>query len=155
MAYDQVSTSVTIISSCLIGYFGISLTDYSTSALSNIASGSSIEVAGAFFKADSDIIINASSWTAITTATTAYLALTPSGTAGSQILSAAWIDTIPEWSTSKHGWYTSTGSNIRVVATAYKTSDTQQDHKVMMENRGIRISTAIPVAISDGDIWMV
>lgn len=124
MAFSQIATSVTILNSGLIGYHGVSLTNIATSALSVIAAGSSIEIAGAFFKADTDITPNASSWTAITTATNAYLGLTPSGTAGSQILSAAYVSTTPVWSTSKQGWYTSAGSNIRIVSKEYKNSNT-------------------------------
>jgi hypothetical protein len=120
MAFSQIATSVTILNSGQIGYIGISLTNFTTSAASNIASGSGVEIAGAWFKADSDIIPNSSSWTAITTATTAYLALTPSGTAGSQVITASWISTLPSWDTAKQGWYTTTPSNIRVVASAYK-----------------------------------
>ena len=134
MPFSQLSTSVTIINSGLIGYMGISLTNFDTSAVSAIASGSGIEIAGAFFKASEDITINASSWTAITTATNAYLALTPSGTAGSQILTAAWTATSPTWSTSKQGWYASAASNIRVVAKFYKNSSASYLHKYLLDN---------------------
>ena len=124
MAFQQISTSITILNSGQIGYIGISLTNFTTSAASNIASGSGVEIAGAWFKADSDIIPNASSWTAITTATTAYLSLIPSGTAGSQILTASWLSYAPVWQTAKQGWYASAASITRVVASAYKNSNT-------------------------------
>ena len=124
MAFTQISTSVTIINSGLIGYCGISLTEFTTSAVSLIASGSGVEISGAFFKADTDITPNASSWTAVTTATTAYLQLTPSGTAGTQILSASWLTSGTVWSTSKQGWYASAASISRVVASAYKVGPT-------------------------------
>ena len=129
MPFSQIPTAVTILNSGLIGYCGVSLTNYSTSALSAIASGSAIEIAGAFFKADADITINATSWTAITTATTAYVTLTPSGTAGSQILTAEYSATAPTWSTSKQGWYASAASSVRYVAQVYKVSSTQQSYK--------------------------
>jgi hypothetical protein len=124
MAFSQISTSVTIINSGLKGYIGLSLTNFTSTAVSAIASGSAVEIAGAFFLADADITINASSWTAITTATTCYLALTPSGTAGSQTLAAAWTATAPVWSTSKQGWYATAASSVRVVASAYKDGPT-------------------------------
>lgn len=132
MAFSQIATSVTILNSGLIGYCGVSLTNFATSGLSAIAAGSSVEIAGAFFKADADVTINASSWTAITTATTAYLHLTPSGTAGSQIISAEWSATEPVWNTSKQGWYASAGSLVRVVAGAYKDGPTSQSAKIFL-----------------------
>lgn len=134
MGNAQITTSVTIINSGLIGYQGISLTDFATTTVSAIAAGSGIEIAGAFFKFSTNETINASSWTAITTATTAYLGLTPSGTAGSQILTAAWISSAPVWETSKQGWYSSAGSSIRVVASVYKGSATQYLNKFILEN---------------------
>lgn len=134
MAFDQIPTSVTIINSGLIGYQGISLTDFTLSSASLIASGSAVEIAGAFFKASTDITPNASSWTSVITATTAYLELTPSGTAGSQVLTAAWSSTIPTWSTSKQGWYASAGSNSRTIASAYKNSNTSYSVKTLLTN---------------------
>jgi hypothetical protein len=113
----------------MIGYQGISLTNLNTSAASSIAAGSKIEVAGSWFSYASDDLPNASSWTAITTATTAYLQLVPSGTAGSQILSASWTATEPVWSTSKQGWYASAGSASRVVVSAYKSGTSSQEYK--------------------------
>jgi hypothetical protein len=134
LAFTQISTSVTILNSGQIGYIGISLTNFTTSAASLIASGSGIEIGGGWFKADTDITPNASSWTAITTATTAYLGLTPSGTAGSQIISAAWLSYAPAWSTSKQGWYASVASVSRVVASAYKVGPTSYSNKVVLNN---------------------
>jgi hypothetical protein len=139
MAFDQIVTSVTILNSGLIGYNGITLTNFTTSTISAIAEGSSIEVAGAFFKADGDITINSSSWTAIATAKAAYIGLTPSGSAGSQILSAAYYSDVPVWSESKQGWYLSAGSNIRFVAIGYKSGATSQEYKVIMESRQIGV----------------
>jgi hypothetical protein len=124
VAMSQISTSVTIINSGLKGFIALSLTNFTSTAVSAIASGSAVEVAGAFFLADGDITINASSWTAIATASTAYLALTPSGTAGSQTIAAAWTATAPVWSTSKQGWYATAASSVRVVASAYKVGPT-------------------------------
>jgi len=133
MPFSQISTSVTIINTGLIGYCGISLTEFTTSANSLIAAGSGIEIAGAFFKADANITPNATSWTVIGTATTAYLELTPSGTAGTQIISAAWTATVPIWSTSKQGWYASAGSVVRTVASVYKAAGaTVQSNKQLL-----------------------
>jgi hypothetical protein len=131
MAGAQISTSVTILNS-LKGYIGLSLTNFSTSAISQIAVGSVVEVAGAFFNFASNDTINASSWTAITTATTAYIALTPSGTTGSQILTASYIAGPPAWNTSNQGWYASAGSNTRVVGGIYKNSPTSYTKKFLI-----------------------
>ncbi len=128
----QISTSVSIINS-LLGFQAISLTNFTTSALSNIAAGSKCEIGSAFFNFSSECTPNASSWTAITTATTAYLALTPSGTAGSQIVSASWTATVPVWSTSKQGYYASAASAVRVVGSVYKNSATQQSNKKIFQ----------------------
>lgn len=132
---EQIPTAVTIINSGLIGYQGISLTNFSTSTLSAIAQGSKCEIAGSFFKAAGDENIDASSWAAITTGTTAYIALTPSGTAGSQIVEASYTADAPIWSTSKQGWYSSAGSSIRIIGSVYKDSNTQQSKKVILSPR--------------------
>ena len=121
MAFDQISTSVTIISSGLLGYQAISLSPIGdASATTVITAGSCVEIASAFFKASTDITPGATSWTAITTGATAYITLTPSGSAGTQILTADWSSTAPTWSTSKQGWYASTASSVRYVGAAYK-----------------------------------
>lgn len=136
MSFAQISTStLTVISSVVgKGFQAISLTDYTTSALSTIAAGSAVEISGAFFLADSAVTPNASSFTAITTATTCYLDLTVSGTSGSQLISASWSSVSPTWRTDFNGWYLSSGSNIRVVASAYKTSATQQNNKILLHS---------------------
>jgi len=131
------------------------LTEFTTSANSAIAAGSGIEIAGAFFKASEIITPNASSWTAIATASTAYLGLTPSGTAGTQILSAAWISTAPVWATDKQGWYSSAGSNIRAVASAYKAAGaTAQSEKTLYNKfniiKGTNWNTALAALLGAG-----
>jgi hypothetical protein len=130
MAGSQIATSVTILNS-LHGFQALSLTEYTTSAASAIAAGSVVEIAGAFFTFPSDEAINASSWTAITTATTAYIQLTPSGTAGSQIVSASYTSTASVWRDDMQGWYASVGSNIRVVGSVYKAGTTSYGPKYL------------------------
>jgi len=137
MSFSQLSTSVTIINSGLIGYNGISLTNFGTSAISAIASGSGIEIAGAFFKADTDISANASSWTVISVGASAYMELVPSGTAGSQILTAQWTDIDPVWSTSKQGWYASAASNTKIIGRVTKVSSTQQSNKFLINKEDL------------------
>ena len=99
-----------------------------------VAAGSKIEAAGAFFTFAAATDINGTAWTAITSAATAYVTLTPSGMAGSQIMSASWTETAPVWSTSKHGWYTTAASNIRVVAGCTKTDETTWTDKFILAN---------------------
>jgi hypothetical protein len=142
----QISTSVTIISS-LLGFQAISLTDYTTSALSLIAAGSKCEVGGAFFNFATDCTPNSSSWTAITTATTAYLALTPSGTAGSQILTASYTSAAPKWRNDYQGWYASAASTTRVIAYIYKSGTSSQAAKTIFYkgNRNLYYSSILEI----------
>ena len=134
MANAQISTSVTIISS-LLGYQAISLTNTGTSAESLIAGGSKVEIAGAFFNFTSDETPQASTWTAIGTGSTAFITLTPSGTAGSQILTARYSGTAPEWSSTKQWWYASAASSVRYVAQVYKQGASDYAQPVVMEAR--------------------
>jgi hypothetical protein len=136
MSGSQISTGITIINS-LLGFNGVSLTNQTTSASTAIAAGSKVEIAGAFFTFGSDETPLASTWTnLISVASTGYIALTPSGTAGSQIVSASWVTAgNVVWSESKQGYYTSAASNIRVIGSAYKTSATQYDYKRILTQR--------------------
>ncbi len=133
MAGSQISTSVTIINS-LLGFQAMSLTNFDTSAESVIAAGSKVEIASAFFTFSSDDTPQATTWTAITTANTAYITLTPSGTAGSQIVTSKYSDTAPTWSDSKQGWYTSAASVVRYIGGVIKGSATQYDDAFVMDN---------------------
>jgi hypothetical protein len=115
MAFLQIATGISVITSGLKGSTGISLTNIATSAESLIATGSVCEIGGAFFLANSDITPNASSWTAIATGASCYLTITPSGTAGSQIITAAYTTAASIWSNARQGWYTSAASLTRYV----------------------------------------
>jgi len=113
MPFSQIATSVNIFSSGLVGYCAVSLDSWAVGAITSvpsIAAGSAVEIAGAFFTATEDISITAPTATGYS-----YLALAPSGTAGSQTLTASFISAAPIWSNSKQGWYTSAASTIRVV----------------------------------------
>jgi hypothetical protein len=131
MPFNQISTSVTILSN-LKGFIGVSLTETDTYSLPAIASGSTVEIANAYFQATEDITPAASTWTAITTGLTAYVQLTPAGTAGSQIVTATWTDTEPTWRDDAQGWYSSAGSIIRYVASAQKIDGTNAAFKTVM-----------------------
>ena len=141
MAASQISTSVTIINS-LLGFQAISINGLQANTALSITAGSKVEVASAFYNFTTDTTPNASSWTAVTTGNNAYVILTPSGSAGSQILSASWTDTQPEWNDSKQGYYTSAGSNIRAVAFCNKGSNVEYDHKIILDNGQARGASA-------------
>jgi hypothetical protein len=126
---SQITTSVTVINSGLKGYQAISLTNFTASGLSAIAAGSTVEIAGAFFAFNVQESITA--FSTITTATTGYIALTPSGTAGSQIVDAAWTATAPTWSESKQGWYASAASSVRVIGGGLKTATAAMEPKFL------------------------
>lgn len=132
MAGSQIPTSVTILNS-LHGFQAISLTEYTTSAACSIAAGSVCEIAGAFFTFVADEAINASSWTSIVTGTTAYITLTPSGTAGSQIVDVAYTSTAPTWRDDLQGWYASAASNVRVIGSVYKAEATNYSNKYIFD----------------------
>jgi hypothetical protein len=129
----QIPTSVTRLES-MLGYQAVSLTNFDSSALSAIAAGSKVEIAGAFFTFTVDETIEASTWTAITTGNTAYIALIPAGIAGSQTVTAEYTATAPVWSTSKQGWYASAGSSTRVIGSVYKAEATAQYGQQIFDN---------------------
>jgi len=131
MAGSQIPTSVTIIDN-LKGYQALSLTEYTTSAAAAIAAGSIVEIAGAFFTFVADE--TPTGWSAISTGSTAYIALTPSGTAGSQIVSSGYVSTAPTWRDDHQGWYASAGSTVRVVARIFKAGATSYYPKFVYKN---------------------
>jgi hypothetical protein len=156
----QIPTSVTRLES-MLGYQAVSLTNFASSALSAIAAGSKVEIAGAFFTFTADEAIEASTWTSIVTGNTAYIALIPAGVAGSQTVTARFTATAPVWSTSKQGWYASAGSSTRVIGSVYKAEATAQYGQQIFDNpqnygwRGIveRITSGsgnwtVPVGVS-------
>ncbi len=127
MAGSQIPSAVTIINS-LLSFQAISLTNFSTSAESIIAAGSKVEIASGFFTFDSAATPGATSWTAITTASTAYITCLPSGTAGSQVLTVDYSDVAPLWSDSKQGWYASAASITRYIGAVYKAGATSYEN---------------------------
>ena len=112
----------------------LSLTEYATSAAASICAGSVVEIAGAFFTFAGDEAIEASTWTSIVTGNTAYITLTASGTAGSQIVVAAYTSTAPTWRDDLQGWYASAASNVRVIGSVYKAEATSYYPKYIYGN---------------------
>lgn len=140
MAGSQISTSVSIIDS-LSGFMALSLTEYNTSAAAAIAAGSKVEIAGAFFQFPSDE--TPTGWAAIVTATTAYIALTASGTAGSQVVNAGYVSTAPTWRDDLQGWYASAASSVRIVASIYKAEATRYVNKRVLDIKQAATTTEI------------
>lgn len=132
MSGAQIPTSVTIIDN-LKGFNAMNMSALDTTSASSILAGSVVEVAGAFYTFSlnetpslttiSGLIENA-----------CYLMVAPSGTAGSQILTASWTNTTPTWVSSKNGWYASSGSVIRAVFCMYNVDDAQYTDKTLMVN---------------------
>jgi len=119
MAGSQIATSVTIINS-LLGFQAVSLTNMDSDSAPQIAAGSKVEIASSFFTFGAAETIDASTWSAISTANAAYIMLVPAGTAGSQTVTAQWTTADPVWSTAKQGFYASAGSVYRVIGGCYK-----------------------------------
>lgn len=130
MAGIQISTSVSIIDN-LHGFMALSLTEYNTSAAAAIAAGSVVEIAGAFFTFAGDE--TPTGWSSISTGSTAYIALTASGTAGSQIVTASYTSTAPTWRDDLQGWYASAASSVRIVASVYKAEATSYYPKYVLD----------------------
>jgi len=133
MATAQISTSVSILSSGLKGFQGIALSGIGTASAPSFMAGSCWEQAGAFFLVSSDETPNASSWTAVTTAYSAFILATPAGSAGNQTISLSYTVDAPIWSDSKIGWYSSAGSNIRALAHVYKSGTTSYARKGLLQ----------------------
>jgi hypothetical protein len=151
MAASQISTSVTIINS-LLGFQSISLTEMDSSAATVITDGSKVEVASAFFNFTTDSTPQATTWTAITTTNTAYITLLPTGSAGTQTLTARWSETAPEWNDTKQGWYASAGSTIRYIGGCVKGGATVYDDKFLLAPFNNRLKLGGPAG--DTDTWI-
>lgn len=136
MSGVQIATSTSELQYAIQGYNGISLTNWTVSSASVIAAGSGVEVAGAFFRFSVDDTNDATSFSAITTGATAYLVLTPSGTAGSQIVTSSWTSTAPVWRMDFNGWYQTAASAIRAVAGVVKTGAASYESKFILQDRG-------------------
>lgn len=128
MSIAQIATSVTILNS-KIGYNGLSLSNRDNDSAPVIYAGGIIEISNAYFYVSSNETPNGTTWTNITTGNTAYITLTPSGTAGSQIITTEWTDTAPTYIPAKGGWYLSAASNIRYAFSAIKESATEYRFK--------------------------
>jgi len=154
MAGSQIATSVTIISS-LLGFQAVSLTNMGTAAAPDIAAGSKVEIAGAFFTFKTDETPDAATWTAISTTSTAFITATPSGVAGSQTVALRWSADFPTWSDSKQGWYDATTTSIiRYMGYCYKGGATSYPVKGYLGGaRDTRINFSIGEWNMDGVVF--
>lgn len=101
------------------GKMSLSLTEYTTATIPEIAAGSWADVNGALFKFDSNEAISTTDPVNGGTAAdgTVYITLVPSGDS----CTAGFVDTAPTWSDSKQGYYyTGDYANYRVVGRATK-----------------------------------
>jgi len=90
------------------GQHQVSLTNYDTTAESQVAAGSVIEIGGALYNFDSNESI-----TGTPSDGTVYIMAVPSG----DIVTCAYTNTAPTWSDSKQGWYGTGGTaNNRYVS---------------------------------------
>lgn len=137
MGATQVATGITAIETQRRGYQAVSLDSMDTSSVPTVLAGSTLEVASALFVWSTDETPNASSWTAISTSSTVYIQCTPSGSAGSQILTTSYTASIPTYVASKSAWYTSTGSSIRVISQLYKGGTSSYQGKVILRPQPI------------------
>src|SRR3990167_1960681 len=94
-----VGVALTQIESQRLGYHAISLTNFDTDAAPDIAAGSKAEIGGALYNFSGTTSI--SNFSAIATAASPYIYLTPAGTA---VTAAGTVGVLGE-SDSKQGWY--------------------------------------------------
>jgi hypothetical protein len=105
----------TIQSRSMKGFLDMSLEGMTTGSVPTILAGSHIEINASIYQFSADYAPNASSWTAISSASNVFLKAIPSGTT----CTVEYTTTAPTWSSSKKGWYT---SNDRIFAWMRKDS---------------------------------
>jgi hypothetical protein len=110
----QPTPAVTVLEKQRLGYFGLSVSNFSTSDIPQIIGN--VEVAGALYTFDTleDVL----GWAGMG-AGPVWIKLTPQL---DDTIDAEWTDVAPAWSDEKQGWYSPTvgEENQRVVFGAYK-----------------------------------
>lgn len=141
---NQVATSVTALTDGLSGHNSVSLDSMTGSSVPTVLTGSCLEVVGALFRWDSDETPTASTWTSIATGSTVYMQCTPSGSAGSQILTTSYTTTVPAWRSDHHGWYGSAASSVRHIARLTKGGAiSYQNKKKLFPSGSITLDSSI------------
>lgn len=97
------------------GYIGLSLTEFDTNTIPQIASGSIIEINGVLFTAAANESITGSA----SSGNINYMVATVAGSGNSQTATFGWTTTAPSWVASKHGWYGAGDGNDRYCARCY------------------------------------
>ena len=129
---SQIATSVSALTAGLSGHCSVSLDSMHGSTVPSVLAGSCLEVADALFQWTTDEVPTAATWTSITTTSTVYMVCTPSGSAGSQILTTSYTTTVPTWVAGKYGWYASAASNTRAIAQLTKGGATAYNNKALL-----------------------
>jgi hypothetical protein len=117
------------------GFMSLTLTNMSVSAACQIAGGSIAEIAGSIFNFATAETIDASTWTAIATASDVYVKLVTSGTS----VLAEFTTTAPTWRDDYQGFYGSAASVERWIGGLYKTGTSTYDNKFLY-SRGDQLS---------------
>ena len=94
-----------------IGMHELTITEYDTTTIPEIAIGSLIEVNGTMFKVNDTGGGTGMPIIGSPSVGTVYVMLVPSGSAPNQILTPNFTGTPPTWFDSKQGWYDATGTN--------------------------------------------
>ena len=111
------------------GQHQVSLTNYSTTAESQVAAGSVIEIGGALYKFDSNESITGSPSDG-----TVYIMAVPSGDS----VTCAYTNTAPTWSDSKQGWYGTGGTaNNRYIGGVTKSGTSWTNKFLLLDKNGL------------------
>jgi len=97
-----------------LGIIPLSLTEYDTNTVPQIAAGSCVEISGSIFQFSSNDTITGTEQSGQIN----YIMLTVSGSGDSQEVEGSWTTTAPTWNTSKQGWYDATNAK-RYVGKCY------------------------------------
>lgn len=97
------------------GYIGLSLTEFDTAVIPQIAAGSVIEINGVLFTFSSNESITG----AASSGYINYIVATVAGSGNSQTVTFGWTTTAPSWVASKHGWYGAGDGNDRYLGRCY------------------------------------
>lgn len=118
------------------GKMSLSLTEYTTATIPEIAAGSWVEVNGALFETDSNVAISTTDPVNGGTVAngTVYVTLVPSGDS----CTAGFVDTAPTWSDSKQGYYyTGDYANYRAVGRALKATSSYTYKSILNFNSSV------------------
>ncbi len=128
------------------GFHQVSLTNWSTTAVPQIALGSLIECDGALYQSTVDESIGGS-----TSDGTLYIKTVPS----SNTVTFEFSTTAPTWDTSKQGWYTSTSSNERYLEFVIQRSGSIFNKGIISQSEITQsISTQNSIATINNNTWI-